>query len=261
MLGQQPRLLGVDVPKYLDLSGGPKASNEERYTRTLEALRDNPDTLLDHPMLRLEVAGRRVYLEPDLVAFQLDDRYHVVEIKSFPVIDEQADPGKVSAAATQAAVYVLALREALAEAGRDPESVSHEVLLVCPKDFSNQPVSSMIDVRRQLSVLRRQLSRMARIEQLLDTLPEGITFDLEAGDDGAPARDPEDLRADVAAYVAQWQAYINPNKAADELIDPDYAAMSPFHIPAELLESKEYVEDLGENESMFQDVWNGFKVN
>ena len=46
-----------------------------------------------------------------------------------------------------------------------------------------------------------------------------------------------------------------------ELIDPDYAAMSPFHIPAELLESKEYVEDLGENESMFQDVWNGFKVN
>ena len=69
------------------------------------------------------------------------------------------------------------------------------------------------------------------------------------------------LRADVAAYVAQWQAYINPNKAADELIDPDYAAMSPFHIPAELLESKEYVEDLGENESMFQDVWNGFKVN
>ena len=70
-----------------------------------------------------------------------------------------------------------------------------------------------------------------------------------------------DLRADVAAYVAQWQAYINPNKAADELIDPDYAAMSPFHIPAELLESKEYVEDLGENESMFQDVWNGFKVN
>lgn len=69
------------------------------------------------------------------------------------------------------------------------------------------------------------------------------------------------LRADIAAYVAQWQAYINPNKAADELIDPDYAAMSPFHIPAELLESKEYVEDLGENESMFQDVWNGFKVN
>lgn len=197
-------LLGVDVPKYLDLSGGPKASNEERYARTLEALRDNPDTLLDHPMLRLEVAGRRVYLEPDLVAFQLDDRYHVVEIKSFPVIDEQADPGKVSAAATQAAVYVLALREALAEAGRDPESVSHEVLLVCPKDFSNQPIASMIDVRRQLGVLRRQLSRMAGIDALLDTLPDGISFDLEAGEDGEPARAPEELAADVAAVPARY---------------------------------------------------------
>ena len=36
--------------------------------------------------------GTRVYLEPDLIAFQLGGRFHVVEIKSFAVIDGQADP-------------------------------------------------------------------------------------------------------------------------------------------------------------------------
>lgn len=69
------------------------------------------------------------------------------------------------------------------------------------------------------------------------------------------------LEPEIAKFVAEWQAYINPNQAADPLIDPDYAAMSPFHIPEELLAEKEYVEDLGEFESKYQDVWNSFKLN
>ncbi len=69
------------------------------------------------------------------------------------------------------------------------------------------------------------------------------------------------LRPEIAAAVAEWQLYINPNAAADELIDPELAAMSPFHIPENLLETKEYVEDLGEYESNYQDVWNNFKLN
>lgn len=69
------------------------------------------------------------------------------------------------------------------------------------------------------------------------------------------------LEPEVAKFVAEWQAYINPNQAADPLIDPDYAAMSPFHIPEELLETKEYVQDLGEMESAYQEIWNNFKLN
>lgn len=69
------------------------------------------------------------------------------------------------------------------------------------------------------------------------------------------------LRPEVAAYVAEWQAYINPNQAADELIDPDFAALSPFHIPEDLLATAEYVEDLGEDESLFQDVWTAFHLS
>ena len=68
------------------------------------------------------------------------------------------------------------------------------------------------------------------------------------------------LRADVAAFVAEWQGYINPNAAADELINADYAAMSCFNIPEDLLATREYVEDLGADESLFQDIWTNFKL-
>ena len=68
------------------------------------------------------------------------------------------------------------------------------------------------------------------------------------------------LRPEVAKIVAEWQCYINPNQAADALIDPDIAAMSPFHIPENLLADAEYVMDLGENESLYQDIWTEFKL-
>lgn len=119
-----------------------------------------------------------------------------MEIKSFPVIDGQADPGKVAAAAIQSAVYVLALRELLAAEGRDPELVSHEVVLVCPRDFANQPVASLLDVRRQLLVLRRQLARMARVEELLAAVPAGFTVD--------PAADPATLAAALHQVPARY---------------------------------------------------------
>ena len=59
------------------------------------------------------VGGHLAYLEPDVVAFQVGGRFHVVEIKSFAVIDGQADEESVAAAAMQAAVYVLALQDLL----------------------------------------------------------------------------------------------------------------------------------------------------
>lgn len=68
------------------------------------------------------------------------------------------------------------------------------------------------------------------------------------------------LRPEIAATVAEWQWYINPNLAAADLIDPSLSSMSPLNIPDELQATKEYVEPLGENESLFQDVWTAFKL-
>ncbi|MFE3520561.1 hypothetical protein ACFXOD_03015 [Streptomyces sp. NPDC059161] len=157
------------------------AGPEGRAARTALALREATAAghwaFLDHPMLALDVAGSPAYLEPDAVVVHPDGRWTVVEIKSFPMIDAAADPSKVGAAARQSAVYVLALERVAAATGR--AAVDHSVLLVCPKDFSNLPTASVVDVRKQLSVTRRQLTRLARIEDIADALPPGTTFDLD----------------------------------------------------------------------------------
>ncbi|MFD5324205.1 hypothetical protein [Streptomyces sp. NPDC127092] len=173
-------LLGITEPGTVDLPELAAAGPEGRAARTALALREATAAgrwaLLDHPMLALEVAGSPVYLEPDAVVVHPDGRWTVVEIKSFPMIDGSADASKVGAAARQAAVYVLAL-ERIASVTEGAE-VAHRVLLVCPKDFSNLPTASAVDVRKQLAVTRRQLARLTRIEEIADALPEGVTFDV-----------------------------------------------------------------------------------
>ncbi|MEV6728886.1 hypothetical protein [Streptomyces sp. NPDC051364] len=194
--GAEPPGPGARVP---DLTA---AGPEGRAARTALALREATAagaatgawTLLDHPMLALEVAGTPAYLEPDAVVVHPDGRWTVVEIKSFPLIDGAADPAKVGAAARQAAVYVLALEntaEKLASA-----VVGHTVLLVCPKDFSNLPTAAPVDVRRERAVTRRQLERLTRVEELAAALPEGVSFD--------PARPAEELTEAVSAVSAAY---------------------------------------------------------
>jgi hypothetical protein len=205
--------LNLPIPEahYDDLGevgGNPSLDLRHARTRTLlaraAASQDEAGTMFDHPLLRLEVGGRHAFLEPDLIAFQLHGRFHVIEIKSFAVIDGQADGDKVAAAAIQSAVYVLALRDALAEQQVPPEAVSHETILVCPENFSNRPVAMSLDVRKQLTVLRRQLSRMARIADLLDLLPPDLTFDLDPDADGVPRRRPAELAAAIRQVEARY---------------------------------------------------------
>ena len=196
-------VLGLDLGEvgYADLAdvGGNETLDLRRNhsERLLARAGDGgAGTLFDHPLLRLTVGGQQVYLEPDLVAFQHGGVFHVVEIKSFPVIDGQADPAKVAAAAIQSAVYVLALRRLLG----DDERVSADVVLVCPENFSNRPVASRVDVRKQLLVLEHQLGRLTRVETLLDALPPGLTLDLAPDSEGRPTR-PADQLADALGVL------------------------------------------------------------
>ncbi|MFI7578440.1 hypothetical protein [Micromonospora sp. NPDC049497] len=205
----------IDLPTvqahYHDLN---PADDDDRISARLrrsrsalvEAARapDPVGTMFDHPILQLTMNGVRVHIEPDLIAFKFGDRFHIVEIKSFPIVDGTADSGKVAAAAQQSAVYVLAMREMLQTAGLSPELVSHEVILVCPKDFSNQPVAELIDVRKQLASLRRHLARMESIDDLLLLLPASLTFDLLPDRDGQPTRNPEELAADLTRVAARY---------------------------------------------------------
>ncbi|UGT63508.1 hypothetical protein [Nocardia asteroides] len=175
--------LSVPEVEYYDLASvGDNTANAVRYRRTRQlfdhAVVTGEGTLFDHPLLRLDIAGATAYLEPDVVALRLGGQFHVVEIKSFAVVDGQADPAQVAAAARQSAVYVIALRELIADLGEDPDAlVSHNGILVCTNDFTNRPTAALVDLRKQIAVVGRQLSRLTSIEQLLDQLPDGVSFE------------------------------------------------------------------------------------
>lgn len=189
---------GGEAPREVLVPDLTAAGPEGRAARTALALREATGAggwaLLDHPMLALEVAGSPAYLEPDAVVVHPDGRWTVVEIKSFPMIDSSADAAKVGAAARQSAVYVLAL-ERIAAVTQGAE-VGHRVLLVCPRDFSNLPTASVVDVRKQRAVTRRQLTRLTRIEEIAAALPEGTTFDPECS--------PQELTAAVESVAAVY---------------------------------------------------------
>ncbi|MFQ6145005.1 hypothetical protein ACLMNJ_18300 [Streptomyces seoulensis] len=184
------------LPGPPDLSAaGPEGRAERTALALREATAAGAWTLLDHPMLVLEVAGSPAFLEPDAVVVHPDGGWTVVEIKSFPMLDGSADAAKVGAAARQAAVYVLALERAAARLDPAPR-VRHRVLLVCPKDFSNLPTAAAVDVRKQRAVTARQLARLTRVQDIADALPEGTCF--------SPELPAEELTAAVEAVPAAY---------------------------------------------------------
>ncbi|MFE7439921.1 hypothetical protein ACFU7X_05585 [Streptomyces chartreusis] len=203
---------GAEPPAHARVPELTATGPEGRTARTALALREATEapgewTLLDHPMLALDVAGSPAFLEPDAVVVHPDGSWTVVEIKSFPMLDGSADPAKVGAAARQAAVYVLALEQVAARLESAPR-VRERVLLVCPKDFSNLPTASAVDVRKQRAVTARQLDRLTRIEDIADALPAGTCFspelpaaDLTAAVESVPATyAPECLSACELAF-------------------------------------------------------------
>jgi hypothetical protein len=190
---------GAEPPAHACVPELSATGPEGRTARTALALREAGErggwTLLDHPMLALDVAGTPAFLEPDAVVVHPDGSWTVVEIKSFPMLDGSADPAKVGAAARQSAVYVLALEGVAARLDPSPR-VRHRVLLVCPKDFSNLPTASAVDVRKQRAVTGRQLARLTRIEDIADALPEGTCF--------SPDRPAAELTAAVESVPATY---------------------------------------------------------
>jgi hypothetical protein len=206
--------LGLALPEvsYSDLeSVGGNTDRDVRYQRTralmLRAARhpDQAGTLYDHPLLKLQVGGHMAYLEPDVVAFQIGGQFHVIEIKSFAVIDGQADAESVAAAAMQAAAYILALQDLLTAESLPAGALSTDAILVTPENFSPKATATFIDVRKQVSTLRRQLARMTQIDLLLDVLPAEITFDLAPDQDGNPGRPPGELASALEAVPARYQ--------------------------------------------------------
>jgi hypothetical protein len=139
------------------------------HQAVLEGLSGEPSplNLVDGAVLTVPVGGHLVYLELDGLAFRAGGRYRVVEIKSFSVVDGRADPAKVAEAAQQAAVYVLALQDLVADLGYDRSLVHDEVFLIAARNVSLRPQLERLVVTSEVRSLRRRLGEGLDIDDLL----------------------------------------------------------------------------------------------
>lgn len=138
--------------------------------------------LVRHAMTRLDFGGEVVYLEQDVLAFAVEGRIHVVEIKSYPRIDGRADPTKASATVRQTAVYVLSLQHLMAEIGAPSGAISTTTMIVLPENLSFRPTAVTIDIDLHVRRLRRQLALIPKASEVLGATPAGTQ--LPAGPSG-----------------------------------------------------------------------------
>lgn len=168
--------------------------------------------LLRHPMTSLVIGGVTAWLEQDVLAFASAGRLHVVEIKSFPCIDDRPDPEKVSAAARQTAVYLLSLMELAETLGFDRSAVSTQVLLIMPKDLGFVPIGKVVDARLPLKRLRRQLRSVPDIAPMVEAMPAGLALPPH------PGKDPLPEQADAARHSALEVVSAIPAKFGDSCL-------------------------------------------
>jgi hypothetical protein len=159
--------------------------------------------LIDGAVLTVSLGGQVGFLEADAVALRFDGPIRIGEIKSFPVVDGRADPDKVGAAADQAAVYVLALQDLVAELGGDPEvDVSTEVLLIAAKNTGMKPVLHRIQVARRIAHHRRELAGAPDLAELVAALPVEVSF---------PTADSLDPATDLAGLAEATGTHYMPD--------------------------------------------------
>jgi hypothetical protein len=190
LLAQLREKLGLQVPhaRFKDLSVSAAATSGEKELRlraaeTRAALRrlgdgdDSAYNVLRHAVTTLHIGDSTVFLEQDALAFLIGGQLHVVEIKGFPIVTGvPVDQAHLAQAARQTAVYVLSLVQTLEDIALPPSLVSTDVLLICAKNYGLTPTSAILDVRREIRSLARQLARRARLQRLLDDLDTRLTF-------------------------------------------------------------------------------------
>ena len=68
------------------------------------------------------------------------------------------------------------------------------------------------------------------------------------------------MRPEVAAHNAMWQAYLCVNKGATPHLADEYRDSPVVYIPDDLLATAEYIMDIGEAETLMQEIYTAFKL-
>jgi hypothetical protein len=140
--------------------------------------RQDPDAvnLIDGAVLSTKIGGRDAYFEADSLSARFGGQLYVGEIKSFPVVDERADPEKVGSALDQASMYAHLTCETVTAVGGDESIVAREALLITPKNVGLTPTMSVVSIAKRMARVRKLLAAAPNIEQLMTKLPVGAGF-------------------------------------------------------------------------------------
>jgi len=147
--------------------------------RAIDAmLRDDPraPNLIDGAVFETSLGGVPAYFEADAVAARSRGPIRVGEVKSFPVVDDRADPEKLSAALDQASHYVLLARQVAADLGHDPATILSEAMLITPRNVGLRPMLSIKDIAGRVRRAERILARVPSLADVAALAPPGMTF-------------------------------------------------------------------------------------
>lgn len=67
------------------------------------------------------------------------------------------------------------------------------------------------------------------------------------------------MRPEIAVNIAEKQAYINCNQAADELLSEEFKQNPVLYIPSEVLGQTEFIQNVGDAQLIYNDIWTRFK--
>ena len=68
------------------------------------------------------------------------------------------------------------------------------------------------------------------------------------------------LRPEIGKMVSEFTYYATPNEAAEALLDPEFLSDPTVYPPEEVLSRLQYIEPLGEFESIYQRMWDEVKA-
>lgn len=67
------------------------------------------------------------------------------------------------------------------------------------------------------------------------------------------------MRPENGAAIAEAQLMLSCNEAAEPYLSEEFKQNPVLNIPSELLENAEFIQDVGETQSLYMDIWTRFK--
>ena len=169
-----------DLPLPAGRSGLEVRAEATRRELAKIARRDwDAPTLIDGAVIRARIGRDIAYFEADGLAAASNGALHVVEAKSFPLIDGRCDPLKLGAACAQAGLYATLVRAQLLEDHLPAETVSATGFIVLPK---NTRLGRPVLLRQNLSFHIRRAERLlsrAHLDAAVVKRIEGRSFPAE----------------------------------------------------------------------------------